>query len=114
PPPALSNSGGSAEYNGETGWDGSWSFAGIPVTFSTGDSGYAGGTTYPASAPGVTAVGGTTLATDGSPRGWSEAAWSGANSGCSIYELKKSWQTDACANRTTADVSALAGYPGLA
>jgi subtilase family serine protease len=35
--------------------------------------------------------------------------WSGAGSGCSAYIAKPSWQTDkACANRTVADVSAVA------
>ena len=45
----------------------------------------------------------------GGPRGWTEAAWSGAGSGCSAYEAKPSWQTDSgCAKRTVADVSAVA------
>ena len=39
----------------------------------------------------------------------------GAGSGCSAYEKKPAWQTDpSCARRTVADVSALAGAPGLA
>jgi subtilase family serine protease len=35
--------------------------------------------------------------------------WSGAGSGCSAYDAKPSWQKDSgCANRTVADVSAVA------
>jgi subtilase family serine protease len=57
----------------------------------------------------VTAVGGTTLTRASNARGWNETAWSGAGSGCSKYETKQSWQTDAgCAKRTVADVSAVA------
>jgi subtilase family serine protease len=36
----------------------------------------------------------------------SETAWSGAGSGCSLYEAKPAVQTDACTGRTVADVSA--------
>ncbi len=112
-PTAISNSWGSSEFAGEHTLDGSFSFGSIPVTVSTGDSGY--GTSWPASAPNVIAVGGTQLTADGSARGWSETVWNGANSGCSSQEAKPVWQTDAgCANRTIADVSALAGSPGEA
>jgi subtilase family serine protease len=111
-PAAISNSYGSSEFAGESYYDSSFTHPGIAITVSTGDSGY--GTQYPASSPGVTAVGGTALAKDTSTRGWSETAWSGAGSGCSSQEAKPSWQTDTgCTNRTVADVSALAWSPGL-
>ncbi len=47
---------------------------------------------------------------DGSARGWSETAWSGAGSGCSTLNPKPSWQTDAtqCSGKANADVSAVA------
>jgi subtilase family serine protease len=78
---------------------------GIPITVSSGDSGY--GVEYPAASPYVTAVGGTTLTHASNARGWNETAWSGAGSGCSAYEPKQSWQTDTgCGRRTVADVSA--------
>jgi subtilase family serine protease len=97
---------------------------GVAITASSGDSGY--GVIYPASSPFVTAVGGTSLTRDGSARGWSESAWSGAGSGCSIVESKPAWQpaSTGCAYRAVADVSAVAdpktglavydtfGYPG--
>jgi hypothetical protein len=81
---------------------------GVVITAATGDDGY--GPLYPASSQYVTAVGGTTLTQDSSvARGWTETAWSGGGSGCSAYEPKPSWQTDTgCANRTEADVSAVA------
>ncbi len=112
-PTAISNSWGGAEFVGESSWDSSFSHAGMVTAFATGDKGY--GTSYPSSSPSVVAVGGTQLAADSSPRGWSETVWAGAQSGCSSQEPKPVWQTDpTCANRTTADVSALAGSPGEA
>ncbi len=109
-PTVISNSFGGAEFSTEHYADYHFTHAGIVTTVSTGDSGY--GTSWPAAAPGVTAVGGTQLVADSSARGWSESAWSGAQSGCSLYEAKPSWQSDSgCANRTIADVSALSGSP---
>ena len=58
---------------------------------------------------GIAAVGGTNLKTAANTRGWTEAAWSGAGSGCSSQISKPSWQKDtACSRRTVADVSAVA------
>ena len=58
----------------------------------------------------MTAVGGTSLTpAPAQPRGWAEIAWSGAGSGCSAFEAKPSWQQDiGCADRTVADVAAVA------
>jgi len=111
---AISNSYGGSESAGETAYDIHYNHPGIAITASSGDSGY--GPQYPAASPYVTAVGGTTLTRDGSARGFSETVWSGAGSGCSAYEPKPSWQTDAgCARRTIADVSAEADpTPGVA
>lgn len=83
------------------------------VTASTGDNGY--GVSFPASAPTVTAVGGTTLKKVGA--GWSESAWSGAGSGCSSVYDRPAFQNPAvadavtsatCVKRAVADVSAVA------
>ena len=110
-PTAISNSFGAGEFTSQHSFDSYFNHAGVMTTASTGDHGY--GTSYPASAPGVIAVGGTELIADSSPRGWTETVWSGAGSGCSSQVSKPSWQHDAsCANRTIADVSALAGFPG--
>lgn len=77
------------------------------LTVSSGDSGY--GVEYPAASPYVTAVGGTSLYLNTNGKYQNEDAWSGAGSGCSQFEPKPSWQTDAkCPGRTVADVSAVA------
>ncbi|HEY5251180.1 MAG TPA: S53 family peptidase [Acidimicrobiales bacterium] len=115
----VSDSWGSDEYGGETGWDGDFVHPGIPITFSSGDGSYQAGVQYPSASPYVTTVGGTQLTPDtGNARGWDEAAWvvsgktpptQGSGSGCSAYEAKPAWQTDTgCTMRTTTDVSAVA------
>jgi subtilase family serine protease len=104
---AISNSYGGGEYSNEVNDQSHYNHPGIAITVSSGDNGY--GVGFPAASQYVTAVGGTTLKADGSTRGWSETAWSGAGSGCSAYVAKPSWQLDTgCANRTVADVSAVA------
>ncbi len=102
---AISNSYGGSEASSETSTDSSYNHPGIAITVSSGDGGY--GVEYPAASRYVTAVGGTTLTQASNARGWTEAAWSGAGSGCSSYEPKQSWQHDTgCSHRTVADVSA--------
>ena len=105
---AISNSYGGGEYSMETVVTSSYfNHPGVLVTASTGDSGY--GPEFPAASPSVLAVGGTTLTRSSSTRGWAEGAWSGGGAGCSAYSPKPAWQTDTlCANRTEADVSAVA------
>ena len=106
---AISNSYGGNEFYGENTYDSSYTHAGIPITVSTGDSGY--GVEYPASSPNVTAVGGTHLVKDSSSRGWTETVWSGAGSGCSASEKRPAFQSSSvtgCSNRAVADVSAVA------
>jgi subtilase family serine protease len=105
---------------------------GVAIVASTGDSGYAAGPIYPSTSPNVIAVGGTTLmAAAGTARGYSESAWQGAGSGCSVYEPMPAWQAaissvaGTCGtHRAVSDVSAVAdpatgvavydtyGYPG--
>jgi subtilase family serine protease len=105
---AISNSYGGPEFSGEGTYDVDYNHPGVAVTVSSGDSGY--GVEYPAASPYVTAVGGTSLnqLTATGTRNATETAWSGAGSGCSKYEAKPTWQSDACAYRTVADVSAVA------
>jgi hypothetical protein len=105
----VSNSYGGGEDGSETGYDSSYfRHPGVAITASTGDNGY--GISYPASSQYVTAVGGTSLTQGGGTRGWTETAWSGAGSGCSISVAKPSFQnvTTGCAKRANADVSAVA------
>jgi hypothetical protein len=106
----VSNSYGGGEWSGESFADSAYyDHPGVAIVASSGDSGY--GVSYPAASPDVVAVGGTSLyqATYSGTRNATESAWSGAGSGCSAYEPKPAWQTDAqCAKRTVADVSAVA------
>jgi subtilase family serine protease len=103
----VSNSYGSIEFNGEDTFDSHFNVGGVAMTFSTGDAGY--GAQFPAASPFVTAVGGTSLNFTQNGSYKNETAWSGAGSGCSAFEPKPIWQKDSgCANRTVADVSAVA------
>ncbi|HXJ79413.1 MAG TPA: S53 family peptidase [Candidatus Methylomirabilis sp.] len=113
---AISNSYGGPELSGDpTSFCAPYfKHPGIAITASSGDGGY--GVEAPASCPFVTAVGGTSLSRSSTTaRGWVETVWGsasgglGAGSGCSMFEPKQAFQTDtACANRTVADVSAVA------
>jgi subtilase family serine protease len=102
----VSNSYGGSEFSGETTFGSHYNHTGVPITVSSGDSGY--GVQFPAALSTVTAVGGTSLRRNsGTTRGWTETVWSGAGSGCSRYVAKPSWQHDpGCARRTVADVAA--------
>jgi subtilase family serine protease len=117
----ISNSYGFSEQSPECGstecsqYVPAYSHPGIPVVAGSGDSGYdegpggkGGAPNFPASAPGVIAVGGTTLRRAANGRRWSEAVWSKSGSGCSLQEPKPAWQTDpGCPNRMTNDVAAI-------
>ncbi|MGW2970434.1 S53 family peptidase [Streptomyces mirabilis] len=104
----VSNSYGGSESSSDATYDSSYfNHPGVAITVSSGDGGY--GVEYPAASKYVTAVGGTSLKTASTARGWTDTVWSGAGSGCSAYDAKPSWQKDSgCANRTVADVSAVA------
>ena len=103
----ISNSWATEEFAGEAAENPHFEHPGIPALFATGDEGY--GVGYPAASPGAIAVGGTSLYKSATSRGWSEAAWSGAGSGCSAYQAKPAWQQDSgCAKRTVGDASAVA------
>jgi hypothetical protein len=107
---AISNSYGSGEWSGEVGyWESFYNHPGIAVTASAGDSGF--GVEFPAASSYTIAVGGTSLnqSTNSGSRSASETAWSGTGSGCSVYASKPAWQhDDGCAQRTVADVAAVA------
>jgi hypothetical protein len=117
---AVTNSYGGSEFNGETAYDSEFNQpAGhnpVTFTFSTGDSAAPG--SYPAYAPDVVAVGGTSLYTS-SARGiyGSETAWSktttrgvtsGGGGGVSKYEPTPSYQSSNGVNfgaRSQPDIS---------
>lgn len=106
----VSNSYGTAEYPSEVK-DAQlyYSHPGVPIVAAAGESGQ--GVEFPAAAPNVVAVGGTTLVqyTANGVRNGTETAWSKTASGCSVYEPKPQWQQGlACVNRSVADVAAVA------
>ena len=122
---AVSNSYGGVESTSTSSYDSLYfNHPGVAITASTGDCGYNctgsypnmyEGVQYPAASRYVVAVGGTSLARNSSARGWTESVWGdalyqdGAGSGCSLYSVKPTWQTDpSCAGRMQADVSAVA------
>ncbi len=104
----ISNSYGGSELVALlTGSQSHYSHPGVAITASTGDNGY--GVSFPATAPAVTAVGGTTLNWNGTTR--TETAWSGAGSGCSSFFAQPAGQASAgtgCSRHAIADVSAVA------
>lgn len=105
----VSNSYGGPEVDGDP-FASHYNHAGVFITASTGDNGF--GVSTPAAYPTVVAVGGTTLVSDTTvTRGWTETAWSGAGSGCSLFSRKPSWQSFnglGCTHHSVADVSAVA------
>lgn len=108
---AISNSYGVAgEAHYQHLYHAHYDHPGIAVTVASGDIGNV--QSFPATHPDVTAVGGTLLTRDSSPRGWSETAWAHAGSGCSSYEPRPDYQagidTQCGDKRATADVSATA------
>jgi subtilase family serine protease len=114
---AVSNSYGAGDL-ADSAYGAAYNHPGTAITASTGDNGYQGAS-FPASSHYVTAVGGTTLkmtGTNGLTRG-TEAAWSGAGSGCSTVNaaVAPSSVPTGCAKRAMADVSAAAdpNYGGL-
>ena len=109
----ISNSYGGGE-SGSKSFASAYNHPGVAITVSTGDSGY--GAAFPATAPTVTAVGGTSLYRASNNRGWTETAWADGGSGCSGVYSKPSWQHDVlCTMRMEADVSAVADpYTGVA
>ena len=104
----ISNSYGASEFGGMQSFYADYHPAHAAVVASSGDLGFTAAQ-FPAVAPGVTAVGGTSLYTSTNRRGWIEHAWSGASSGCSAYVNKPAYQHDThCGMRTVADVSSVA------
>lgn len=102
----VSNSYGGGESSSSS-YNAAYTHPGIAITASSGDNGY--GTSFPATSPGVIAVGGTTLTHASNTRGWLETVWKGAGSGCSSVYAKPSWQTDTlCTTRMETDISAVA------
>ena len=89
----------------------------MSIFVASGDDGASGGIGYPATAPGVIAVGGTTLANIGKET-FTEKGWKGSGGGCSKYEAAPAAQrsfagyasTDCGGKRAAPDLS-LVGDP---
>ena len=100
-------------YVHDHGMSPAYDHPGIAITAGTGDSGYKGGG-FPADDPHVVAVSGTSIVPDGSKRGYTETAWAGTGSGCSVKKNNPAppWQKDAgttCGKfKAIGDVSAAA------
>jgi subtilase family serine protease len=106
----ISNSYGGSEASGEaTICNSFYNHSGVAVTASSGDGGP--GVEAPAVCPAVTAVGGTTLNTNGTEKAWNTAPGEGAGGGCSATIAKPSFEVQTvtgCSRRAVADVSAVA------
>lgn len=103
----ITNSWGLTEVPGVGYYEPFFDHSGVSIFAASGDSGY--GTSYPASAENVIAVGGTSLWPAGGARGYREYAWGQAGSGCSSQIRRPSWQPDnGCGKKSVADVSAVA------
>lgn len=101
----VSMSWGAPEFSGETAGDSVFT-PGVAFVAASGDAGYPN-LIYPAASRYVTAAGGTTLRQVQGTSRFTETAWSGGGSGCSLYESKPPFQHDAgCSRRTAVDISA--------
>ena len=85
----VSMSLGSSEFAGETASDSVFSTPGVTYIASSGD---AGTVEWPATAPDVLAVGGTTLRMSGGTSYGSELGWAGTGGGLSVSETEPSYQ----------------------
>ena len=88
----ISNGYAGPEFPGETADNAFYDHPGTAITAGAGNE--PGQVTYPAAAPYVTSVGGTTLAPASSGT-WSQRVWTGqlgTGSGCSAYEPRPAWQ----------------------
>lgn len=113
----VSNSWGLDEFAGQSKYNGHFNRPGVSIFVASGDDGAGSGPSYPATAPGVIAVGATTLSGIGT-ESFAEKGWSGSGGGCSEYESADPAQaahpgysaTDCSGRRATPDVS-LVGDP---
>ncbi len=106
-PVAISNSYAVREAADNAAYAPYYDQPGIAVVAGAGDTGY--GVNFPASAPTVVAVGGTTLSQNPQGHFNPQTLWSHTGSGCSGFFAKPAWQTDSgCPMRTANDIAALA------
>ena len=103
----VSMSLGGPEFSGESSSDGMFSTTGVTYIASSGD---AGTVEWPATAPDVLAIGGTTLRLAGSSGYGSEFGWAGTGGGLSVGEAEPGFQgvVQSSGQRSTPDVSFVA------
>jgi len=113
----VTNSLGITEFAGEGAYDSHFSRSGVSIFVASGDDGAGAGPGYPASAPGVIAVGATTLSNIGRPT-FAEAGWHNSGGGCSLYETASAPQRSypgygavGCAGQRAVPDVALVGDP---
>jgi subtilase family serine protease len=105
----VSMSWGSAEYAGESAFDGDFTapagHQGVTFVAATGDTGAPG--LYPAYSPNVLAVGGTTLTLQSGGGYGGESGWSDGGGGTSVNEPEPAYQASvqATGQRTIPDVA---------
>ncbi|WP_285566034.1 S53 family peptidase [Actinoallomurus iriomotensis] len=97
-PAVINNSYGMDEFDGERDYDGRCTATGVLCVFASGDAGNPG--LWPAAAPDVLAVGGTTLDMDSAGKVRSEVAWQGSGGGISPFEPRPAYQRAAVPNGT--------------
>ncbi len=107
----ISMSWGANEFSTETSYETYFTRSGVSYFASSGDSGSTAGTSWPATSPNVTSVGGTSLYLDASGNLTAdEVAWSGSGGGFSLYfnrpTYQNGWHTNA--KRSYPDVSMVA------
>lgn len=97
---AVSMSWGGTEFAGETQYE-NYFTANSKIQFfaASGDNGHA--SSWPAASPNVVAVGGSSIALDGSGHLISETAWSGSGGGVSKYFSEPSWQQSIGVNNSS-------------
>ncbi len=108
---AVSMSWGFNEFADEAGYNSTFAtpegHTGVTFLAASGDSGSQGGPEWPASAPTVVAVGGTTLIVENSGQYQLELPWAGSSGGYSKYEAEPAYQrlVQDTGKRSSPDVS---------
>ena len=108
---AVSMSWGFSEFPGESAYNSTFTtpagHTGITFLAASGDSGARGGPEWPASAPTVVAVGGTTLIVASTGQYQLELPWAGSSGGYAKFEAEPAYQRSVqdTGRRSTPDVS---------
>ena len=109
-PVAISNSYAVPEASDNVAYAPAYSQPGIAIVAGAGDTGF--GVNFPASAPTVIAVGGTSLSQTSDGHFQTQVLWPHTGSGCSAFFAQPAWQSSfgysGCTMRMTNDIAATA------